>query len=392
MWGTLCNAAALAAAVSLLPLVTVAPRTITTPGQQGQSKGKWLRVEIQQEGRTIPIKDHAVTIQRKPFDIILYMPDKSTVLVRAASQPALFDLAKSGKPLGRIFNPAQSGAFTPFNKDEDMMLDDPTVQDSWFYDSSEKDHPFNDVASAPGGFTCRRRISNVFVSNASLPIVKTDFDAMYLVFLTGKSSSDFLSTIEEQRDYLKIAFTGPAAAPSVEAAHPAVFGIAVEQLGSAVPISGREARVRKAPFDLLVDLKGIDGVYVHAAFDDAFFEKARRGEPLGRVFRKYQTMALGRFNEKQLLFMNTEDSHHFWYAAGRTEHDFNGVQPIPGGVQGRRVISSLWVGGQPVLVHRVPQSVLYLVFYAGDLSADTDDEAAQRAHERQREVLKITMQ
>jgi hypothetical protein len=36
--------------------------------------------------------------------------------------------------------------------------------------------------------------------------------------------------------------------------------------------------------------------------------------------------------------------------------------------------------------------LLYLVFYAGDLSNETDDEAAQRKHERQRETLKITMQ
>jgi hypothetical protein len=56
------------------------------------------------------------------------------------------------------------------------------------------------------------------------------------------------------------------------------------------------------------------------------------------------------------------------------------------------VISNLWVDRASVLIHRVPQSVLYLVFYAGDLSNETDDEAAQRKHERQRETLKITMQ
>jgi hypothetical protein len=159
-----------------------------------------------------------------------------------------------------------------------------------------------------------------------------------------------------------------------------------------VPIAAGEARMRKAPFDVLVDLKGIDGVYVHAAFDPAFFEKARRGEPLGRVFRRAQTMALDTFNEQKLLFINDEDSHQFWYVHGRTEHDFNLLTAIPGGVRGRRVISNIWVNRASVLIHRVPQSVLYLVFYAGDLSDETDDGAAQRKHERQRETLKITMQ
>lgn len=396
MWAIPIRVVCLAVAAATLVHPGLAPRS-TEPANHGRQPAKrWLRFEVQQDGRTIPVRDHAVAVQRKSFDLVFYMPDKSTVLVRTASQPALFDLAKSGAPLGKIFNPAQTGAASSLNKDEDVFMDDPTLQGAWGYDSSDKDHSFNEVAPAPGGvFKCRRRIANVFVNGDAIPIGKTDFTAIYLVFLTGKSAADYLSTIEDQRDYLKIAFQAPAAAPAPPAADPAraqPFAIALEQLGTAVPIAASEARLRKAPFDVLVDLKGIPGVYVHAAFDSALFEKARRGDPLGRVFRKYQTMALGRFNEKQLLFINDEDSHQFWYANGRTEHDFNGLTVIPGGVQGRRVISNLWVGGAPVLIHRVPQSVLYLVFYAGDLSTETDNEPAQRAHERQRETLKITMQ
>lgn len=398
MWATLPLAVRLAAAtaaVSLLPHVPAPARTGEGLPQGGQSAKRWLRIEIQQDGRTIPVKDHVVVVQRKPFDLIFYMPDKEAVHVRAASQPALYDLAKSGAPLGKIFNPAQTAAYTPFNKGEDMMLDDPAIQDSWWYDSSEKNHTFNEVTPAAGGFKCRRRVSNFFTNGTSVPVVKTDFGAIYLVFLTGQSSADHLSTIEEQRDYLKVAFAGSdssGAPPAGEASRPTFFSIALEQLGSPIPVSGHEARVRQAPFDVLVDLKGIPGVYVHAAFDNGFFEKAQRGEALGRVFRRYQTIALGRFNEKQLLFINDEDSHQFWYASAGTEHDFNGLTPVPGGVRGRRVISNLWIGKAPVLVHRVSQSVLYLVFYAGDLSSDTDNDAAQRAHERQRDVLKITMQ
>ena len=353
-------------------------------------------LQVVQDGRTVPNKDHAVTLQRKPFDLVFYMPDKSTVFMRAASQSALFDVAKSGKPLGKIFRPGQSGAASALNKDEDMFMDDPTLQNAWGYDTTDKVHSFNEAAPAPGGlFKCRRRISNVFVNGDTKHIGKTDFKEMFLVFLTGKSASDFESTNEEQRDYLKIAFTAPAVfaeAPIADPARAKVFAIAVEQLASAVPIAAGEARMRKAPFDVLVDLKGIDGVYVHAAFDPAFFDKARRGEPLGRVFRRAQTMALDTFNEQKLLFINDEDSHQFWYVHGRTEHDFNLLTAIPGGVRGRRVISNLWVDRASVLIHRVPQSVLYLVFYAGDLSNETDDEAAQRKHERQRETLKITMQ
>jgi hypothetical protein len=291
------------------------------------------------------------------------------------------------------------------------MIDDPTLQDAWFYDPAEKDHPFSEVTPAPGGFKGRRRISNVFSHGEKIPIVKTDFDAMYLVFLTGTGSSDMTSTTEEQRDYLKIAFadaarsttssaaparattapSAPSPGPAADPSRPAVFSIAVEQLASPVPISGREVRLRKAPFDAMVDLKGIEGVYVHASFDSSFFDKAQRGEPLGSVFKKYQTMALARFNEKQLLFINGSDSHHFWHATSRREHDFNGVTPIPGGFRGRRVISNLWLDGKTVLVHRVPRSVLYLVFYAGALSNEGDSETVQRTNERQRDTLKITM-
>ncbi len=395
MWATPIPLVSLAVAIVTLFHPALAPsRSSETASRVSQAAKKW-RVEVQQDGRTIPIKDHTVTVQRKPFDLVFYLPDKTIVLVRAASQPALFDLAKSGKPLGKIFNPSQTGAASALNKDEDIFMDDPTLQGGWDYDSSEKDHSFNEVTPAPGGlFKCRRRISNVFSTGDPVPLGKTDFAAMYLVFLTGRSAADHLSSVEEQRDYLKIAFTAPALlaeAPIADPARAKVFAVAVEQLATAVPIAAGEARLRKAPFDVLVDLKGIDGVYVHAAFDPAFFDKARRGEPLGRVFRRAQTMALGTFNDGQLLFINDEDSHQFWYANGRTDHDFSLLTAIHGGVRGRRVISNLWVGA-PVLVHRVPQSVLYLVFYAGDLSLETDNDSAQRAHERQRETLKITMQ
>lgn len=418
MWAALRNGVCFATVTLVsstphVPAVAESAAGFAEPtAQRGPAGQRWLRFEVQQDGRTIPIKDHSAVVKRAPFDLVFYLPDKGTILVRTASQPALFDLAKSGAPLGKIFNPAQSGAFTPFNTGEDVTIDDPTLQDAWFYDSTEKDHPFNEVTPAPGGFKARRRISSIYSYEASIPIVKTDFDAMYLVMLTGASSSDSLSTIEEQRDYLKIAFadagrstapraaappsapaapSAPAPKPAAAPSRPAVFSIAVEQLASSVPMSAREVRLRKAPFDVFVDLKGIEGVYVHASFDKSIFEKAQRGEPLGSVFQRNQTMALGRFNEKHLLFINGGDSHQFWYATSRREHDFNGVAAIPGGFQGRRVIGNLWVDGAQVLVHRVPAAVLYVVFYAGTLGSEGDSEAAQRANEQQRDTLKITM-
>ncbi len=386
--------AAACLAMALLPHGGAAAGTEPALQQRIPSRG-WLRIEVHQNGRAVPAKNHEVVLERKPFDLVLYLPDKESVSVRAASHAALFDLARSGAPLGKIFNPAQTSAFVPFNKDEDMMLDDPRIQEAWWYDSAGKDHTFNEVTPVPGGFRCRRRISNFFIGGSPQPIEKTDFDAIYLVFLTGKSSSDRLSTLEDQRGYLKIGFAAGAASGAPPAAgntSPSVFAIAVEQLDSEVPITANEVRVRKAPFDLVVDLKGIPGVYVHAATDSAFFEKAQRGEPLGQVFRKGQTIALGRFNEKQVLFLNSPESHQFWYAFGRTEHDFNLVTPAAGGVRGRRTVTNLFMSGAPVLVHRTPYSVLYLVFYAGDLGGDGDDGPKQRGLERQRQVLKITMQ
>ena len=181
----------------------------------------------------------------------------------------------------------------------------------------------------------------------------------------------------------------PAAAQTPRSA--GVFAIDVEQGRNSVPIKGREARVKKAPFTVVVDLNGIPGVYVHAAFDKAFYEKAQRGEPLGRVFREAQTQALGNHNEQQLLFINDEDSHQFWYADSRTEHDFSSLIPVAGALRGRRVIANLWLAQAPVPLQEVPESTLYFVFYAGDLSKETDDDKAQRAHERQREMLKVTL-
>jgi hypothetical protein len=105
-------------------------------------------------------------------------------------------------------------------------------------------------------------------------------------------------------------------------------------------------------------------------------------------------MALGQNNTDQILFTNDEDSHHFWYAESPAAHDFSAVTPIAGGLRGRRTIANLWLLDQRAMmqIQRVPQSVLYLVFYAGGLSAETDNDQAQRARERQRDTLKITLQ
>ena len=183
----------------------------TAQSRTGSAPG--FRVEIEQDGRPGPIRNHELTIQRKPFDIVLYFPKSGgQVALRSATQSALYDLAKSGKPLGTVFRPAQTIAEEEFDKAEDLILDDQTGQNVWSYDPADPGHRFSEVRPTPNGFKCRRRIANYFLNDKDSPVAGTDFLAIYLVFHNGQFARDLMSSSEGDREYLKISFSPPSKA------------------------------------------------------------------------------------------------------------------------------------------------------------------------------------
>lgn len=122
------------------------------------SRRRPLRIEIEQYGKKLQDKEGEFTLERAPFDIVVYLPDKEGVSVRAASKPYLYELAKTGAPLGEVFNPYQTSSESLFNADEDLVVDDATVQHYWWYDSADREHRFNQVTRFQDLYKCRRTV------------------------------------------------------------------------------------------------------------------------------------------------------------------------------------------------------------------------------------------
>lgn len=63
-----------------------------------------FRVELEQNGRIVPIEDHEARLRPEPFVILVHLPDERGVYLSASPDPAVYDVAQRGGPFGDIFN------------------------------------------------------------------------------------------------------------------------------------------------------------------------------------------------------------------------------------------------------------------------------------------------
>jgi hypothetical protein len=164
------------------------------------------------------------------------------------------------------------------------------------------------------------------------------------------------------------------------------IAVSIEQDGKPVPIKDHEVALKKAPFDILVDLPGKGSfVYVNASFDDAMYEKAKKSKPLGREFRPGLFMAEGDRNAEKDIIPGP-DAIHSWYYDSDQDNRFNEVKPSGAGVRGRRTVANAYLDGKEVKVEDWKDSTLYLVFLTGEGKPD-----ASETVERQREYVKLKL-
>lgn len=184
---------------------------IRIPCAMAQANGTFFSVAVEQDGKAFPIKDHEVTLKKKPFTLIFTFPriDDINVMVNVSEKPGSYDAAKSGKPIKEIkgFEEFFGMAEDYFNRSRTLMLSE-TAYHYWYYDK-DSDHRFNEVYPSDGKWICRRIAANLMDrdTNRSYKDMQ-DFpdDALFFVFVKGKYTEDYSQIIEKQRDYLKITF------------------------------------------------------------------------------------------------------------------------------------------------------------------------------------------
>jgi hypothetical protein len=162
-------------------------------------------VSIEQDGKSVAVKDHEVTLRKAPFDIMVDLPGKgSFVFVNASFDDAMYDKAKSSKSLAREFRPGLFMAEGERNAEKDVMPG-PDAIHSWYYES-DQDNRFNEVKPMGAGFRGRRTVANAYVGDKEVKVEDWKESTLYLVFVSGEGKPDASETIERQREYLKLKF------------------------------------------------------------------------------------------------------------------------------------------------------------------------------------------
>jgi hypothetical protein len=168
-----------------------------------------FRVLIEQDGTLAEAADGAVSLKKKPFDIIIHFADPDSVFVSADITPETYDAAAAGRPLQSLPGFSETGmAEELFNKDETLMISG-TAPHYWHY-LNRDDHRFTDVVQTEAYLVCRKKISRYSEGQnfkKQIPIEKIRQGTIYLVFMKLDWNINFTKKIEYKRFFIKIKFS-----------------------------------------------------------------------------------------------------------------------------------------------------------------------------------------
>jgi hypothetical protein len=170
--------------------------------------GRYFEVGIEQDGKLVPIENHQVSLQKKPFTIVLYLKQPDGILVNASFTPESFESARSGKPLKEIVGFTDLGMAEDIFNPQAMLIITSRSPHFWYY-AHDAEHRFNDVTKKEGMLICKRIIANVLyrdTTRALEQIKSIPEDTLYLVFMRTEWTKDFSQQIEKQREYVKVIF------------------------------------------------------------------------------------------------------------------------------------------------------------------------------------------
>jgi len=170
--------------------------------------GKYFEVGIQQDRKLVPIDNHQVVLQKKPFTIVLYLKQPDGILVNAALTPESFESARAGKPLKDIKGFDDLGMAEEIFNPKALLIIASRAPHFWYY-ANNANHRFNDVAKKQGILICRRIVANLLyldTTKAFVAVKNISEDTLYLVFMRTKWTKDFSKQIEKQREYIKVVF------------------------------------------------------------------------------------------------------------------------------------------------------------------------------------------
>lgn len=256
---------------SAAPLALLATLATATAGAQGAKKPAppkrtgpvEFKLEIEQDGKPVEIKDHEAYLRRGEFAILITFPGKESVHVSASFDASLYEDARAGRPFGNRFRSGLSGAEGLRNKDFDLYLStpqDPRLHYWWVPDDGEKDQArFDELTRVGTGYRGRRTVRAYFLGpDKSIPVTASR-RPLHLVLVQGEAKEPDYVVAERRREYLKLYFDAVPAA--TKEAVRADFELMV---GAEKPQADREAALQRLAKQGRTTLNALDAIAAEA--------------------------------------------------------------------------------------------------------------------------------
>lgn len=120
------------------------------------------------------------------------------------------------------------------------------------------------------------------------------------------------------------------------------FAVAIEQDGKMVHIQNHIAQLKKAPFKVVITLKGIDGVYMSASFQPTLYNLAATDSIPDYAEMSAMVRAESNFNEDKELFVESSGFSYLFYDSTMNWHRFDKKIKVEGAhVIGSKTVKSI---------------------------------------------------
>lgn len=153
-------------------------------------QGNRFSAYVVQHGKKIEIKDHALTIYRDTFEIVVDAPNRGGVFVHVSFYDSTFVAVRDNKPFNKISNFQSPAIFEMWGNPYHELLICENKPQYWFIDSPRK-HRFNHYEQRNGRYLCTKVIGQVYDVDYQtvIPLMMLDVP-LYLSFVSFRLSGD----------------------------------------------------------------------------------------------------------------------------------------------------------------------------------------------------------
>lgn len=120
------------------------------------------------------------------------------------------------------------------------------------------------------------------------------------------------------------------------------FSAYIMQDGQQIPIDQHIAKVRRAPFSIVIEMQDKEGVFVSGSFNSSTYSQAIKNIPSNKLegFKKEAIYELWKNPDNELLIEG--QNPNFWFIDSPTEHRFSSYEKVNGWIICERKVSHFY--------------------------------------------------